>query len=87
MLGLTSWATSIRRIKIQRGSGLLFTHTTNNADAQVRFQKKRASALSLLLKFSNVNCPRGLTPTASMAAVETTPDSSQRNAIFAQLAT
>ena len=39
MLGLTSRATPIRRIRIQRGPGSLFTHTSNNAVSMAGFQK------------------------------------------------
>src|SRR5262245_9651707 len=54
MLGLTSRATPIRRIRIQRGPGSLFTHTSNNAEGRRRFQKKSFSRSSKCLKFSNV---------------------------------
>jgi hypothetical protein len=52
-LGLTSRATSIRRIRIQRGPGSMFTHTSNNARGRVRFQKKVSSLVKKTLKFSN----------------------------------
>lgn len=54
MLGLTSRATPIRRIRIQRGPGSLFTHTSNNAEGRVRFQKKSFYPTPKCLKFSNV---------------------------------
>jgi hypothetical protein len=53
MLGLTSRATPIRRIRIQRGPGSLFTHTSNNAERLVRFQKKSTRDQTKTLKFSN----------------------------------
>ena len=53
MLGLTSWATPIRRIRIQRGPCSLFTHTSNNADGQFGFQKNFANSPLGSLKFSN----------------------------------
>src|SRR5215831_2834670 len=54
MLGLTSRATPIRRIRIQRGPGSLFTHTSNNAKGRLRFQKKVIIPDPKCLKFSNV---------------------------------
>jgi hypothetical protein len=53
MLGLTSRATPIRRIRIQRGPGSLFTHTSNNAIRKIRFQKKITKVETRTLKFSN----------------------------------
>jgi hypothetical protein len=53
MLGLTSRATPIRRIRIQRGPCSLFTHTSNNAGRMVRFQKKCEYLRNKTLKFSN----------------------------------